>query len=310
MTRANTERPLLENPPQHTLATRLSDALEFSLFYLLRLLPLDFASDIGSFIVRQNIRFNRPWIRQNARANLRTLRPDWDDARVEQGLFSFQDNVGRLMAEFANVHRFYKAGRIEVSDRLQASIDCVKDEPTLMLVVHTGNWEVFPAMFQANGVDIFSFAVAPETWAQRVIASKVRNSLGVTILPPDRRGLHRAKAALNDGQIVAIFADEARDGVSMAPLFGRKPHRKGNLALAVWLAQHTGVRILLGNCVRTSKSRFFLDSVPYFSLPEFDGDPAKGQLEAVAFLNAKIEPLVRDNLDQWYFLDDALTEIG
>lgn len=309
MTMRYTEHPLLENAPPHTVRSRLSDAFEFGMFHLLRLMPIDLASDIGSALARRNIPKNLPHVIESGRANLKRLQADWDEETVERALYSFQDNVGRLMAEFAVLHRLAKAGRIEVDPRPGKRMANIRSAPTLMLVVHTGNWEVFSALYQANGVPFTTFAIPPDTWAQRVIATRVRTRLGATILPPDRRGLHRAKAALLDGEPVAVFCDEARGGVSMAPLFGRRPHRKGNLAIAAWLARQTGCRMTVMNCRRLHKSRFRMHATEFFQLPSSDAPGKERELADVAFLNGKIEPIVRENLDQWYFLDDALDEI-
>lgn len=303
------ERPLLDVPIEHTTTTRIRDLGEYAAFYALRCLPVDWVSDFGSYLARLNIKRNMPHVADNARANLKILCPDWDDERIEKAVLDFQDNAGRVWSEFATLHRLYGQGRLTISPQFEENLRTAKDEPTLMMTVHTGNWEVYPAAFQAMGIDFFTFAIAPETWAQRVIVSKVREQFDITILPPDRRGLHRAKARLLAGGRVAIFPDEARHGQSMAPLFGRKPHRKGNLALAVWLAEQTGARIMLGNCRREGKARFYLDSVPYFHLPKTTLTGQERTLEAVAFLNEQVEPLVRDNLNQWYFLDDSLDEI-
>lgn len=309
MTNSATEQPLLENPPEHTLRSRLNDIYEFSLFRMMRLMPTDFASDVGSYVVRRNIRKNLPEVITKARANVKKLRPDWDDEKVEETVYNFQDNVGRMMIEFSVLTRLYAAGRIEITEQGKRDLEVIHDAPTLMMVVHTGNWEVFPAYFKGIGLDIASFAFPPPTWAQRVIASQIRAELGVTILPPNVRGLVRAEKKLADGGVVAIFADEAREGHTMAPLFGRPPHRKGNLAIAAWLARKTGARILAGHCRRLHKSRFILKSAGFIHMPPEEYDSKEQSLADVAFLNDIIEPMIYENLDQWYFLDDALDEI-
>ena len=43
-----------------------------------------------------------------------------------------------------------------------------------------------------------------------------------------------------------------------------------------------------------------------FTLP----DPGGGLLVDVRFLNDRIEPIIMAHLDQWYFLDDCIEEIG
>lgn len=309
MTVQMTEHPLLENAPPHTLRSRLSDAFEFGMFHLLRLLPIDVASDIGSVLARRNIRKNLPHVIEQGRANLKRLKPEWDDATIEQTLFSFQDNVGRLMAEFATLHRLIDAGRIFVDEASSQHLASVGERPTLLIGLHLGNWEILFPYHDAKGIKVTTFAVPPDTWARRVLASRVRTSFGVTILPPDRRGLHRGHQALKRGGPVLIFCDEARNGITMAPLFGRTAHRKGNLAIAAWLMRQTSCHAMVVHCRRTRKSHLELQASAPFTLQPTEVPFKEHVLQDVTFLNDKIEPIIRENLDQWYFLDDKIEEI-
>lgn len=299
--------PLLEKPPVHTLKSRLWDAYELSFHRLLRHAPIDMVSGIGGSIVRWSVPRNRPWIIEGARRNLRQLRPDLDQAQTDATVRSFLDNVGRLMGEFSVLHRLFGDGRIRFSDELLHAKDRVGERATLALILHTGNWEVIAAALHGYGIPCATFAVPPETWAQRIIATRVRRSLGMTIMPPDVRGLRQARKVLEGGGLAAIFPDEARHGRIMAPLFGRPPHKDGNLAIAAWLARRTGARLIVLSCRRTGNCRFTVSGTSYFDLPPESGGDENQALKDVEFLNGVVEPHVMRNLDQWYFLDDALT---
>lgn len=298
--------PLLEHPPVHTLKSRLQDAAYYALYHLLKHAPIDLASDIGSAVVRRSVPRNRPAIIANARANLHRLRPDLDDTAIEANILSFLDNVGRMMAEFAVLPRLHRAGRITVSEAFERQSRAVSEAPTVVIPLHTGNWEVCAAALHARQMPMTTFAIPPETWAQRVIATKVRKQLGAEILRPDPRGLRDAWMLLQKGGTVSIFCDEAKAGRTMAPLFGRPPHRDGNLAIAAWLARSTGSRIGFLYCRRKNKSRFHIDCSPYFDLPAPQENREQQVLADVAWLNGLMEPIIRANLDQWYFLDNTL----
>jgi KDO2-lipid IV(A) lauroyltransferase len=299
--------PLLENPPPRTISSTLRDGYELGLHALLRRAPIDLASDTGSAIVRWSVPRNRPWIIEGARRNVGLLRPDLESEEIDGFVQRFLDNVGRLMAEFSVLHRLFPAGRVEVTSALDAlSPRRGGWEPTLAIVLHTGNWEVFAAGLHDRGVSCTTFAQPPETWAQRVIASRVRRSFGLSLLHGDVRGLLAARKELEAGGLVAIFGDEARAGRAMAPLFGRPPHRDGNLSVAAWLARKTDARIMVGYARRLEKSRFVLDATTPFRLPAPTRKPSDQILDDVAMLNEVVEPIVRANLDQWYFLDDRI----
>ncbi|MBX9909781.1 MAG: hypothetical protein K2Z25_13845 [Beijerinckiaceae bacterium] len=296
--------PLLANPPKHTLRSRLQDAAYYALYHTLRYAPIDLVSDIGSAFVRWSVPRNRPWIIKGARRNLMLRWPDAEPAVIDKAIHGFLDNVGRLMAEFAVLPRLHDAGRISVTERFERGAAIVTQAPTVAILLHTGNWEVCAAALHARGLSVADFAIPPETWAQRVIATKVRKQLGIQMLSADARGLLDARRELQNGGTVSIFCDEARNGVSMAPLFGRRPHGSGNLATAAWLARKANCRLVVVNCRRLHKSRFLIDATDYFDLPPAASTVETRALADVAFLNAIIEPLILTNLDQWYFLDN------
>lgn len=296
--------PLLANPPVHTLRSRLQDAVYYALYYGLRNAPIDFVSDLGSAFVRWSVPRHRPWVIEGARRNLARHWPDADKAAVDAAIQRFLDNVGRMMAEFAALPRLHQAGRIQVSERFERGAKELTAAPTVAILLHTGNWEVCAAALHARNLSVADFAIPPETWAQRVIATKVRKQLGIRMLSTDAHGLFGARRELQNGGTVSIFCDEARAGIGMAPLFGRPPHRDGNLAVAAWLARKSGSRIVVVNCRRLTKSRFLIDATDYFHLPPEAASGEKRDLDDVAYLNTIIEPIIRANLDQWYFLDN------
>lgn len=298
--------PLLENPPVHTLRSRLQDAVYYALYFVLRFAPIDVVSGIGSAFVRWSVPRNRPWIIRDARKNLERLTGRTDQATSDIAINSFLDNIGRMMAEFAVLPRLHAAGRIKVTDVFERGAIVAKEAPTIAIVLHTGNWEVCAAALHARNLSVADFAIPPETWAQRVIATKVRKQLELRMLSTDSRGLRAARRELQQGGIVSVFCDEARAGRTMAPFFGRPPHRDGNLSIAAWLARDSGARLVVVHCRRVERSNFLVDATDYFHLPPQDGKFDKKSTDDVAYLNGIIEPIVIANLDQWYFLDNSI----
>jgi KDO2-lipid IV(A) lauroyltransferase len=113
-----------------------------------------------------------------------------------------------------------------------------------------------------------------------------------------RQGLRELK----EGRVVAVFGDEGREGRLMAPFFGRPPHVAGNLAVAARLARATDAVIVVNHVLRLPGNRFRVVFHPPRRLP-----PGRRDLLAdVVELNGWIEPIIRENLDQWFFLDDAV----
>lgn len=296
--------PLLANPPAHTLRSRLQDAAYYALYYSLRHAPIDVVSDLGSAFVRWSVPRHRPWVIEGARRNLERHWPGADKATIDTAINRFLDNVGRMMAEFAALPRLHAAGRIQVSARFECGAKELTAAPTVAILLHTGNWEVCAAALHARKLSVADFAIPPETWAQRVIATKVRKQLGVRMLRADGFGLLGARRELQNGGTVSIFCDEARASIGMAPLFGRPAHNKGNLATAAWLARKSNSRLVVVHCRRLKKSRFVIDATDFFHMPPEESSGERQILDDVAYLNAVIEPVILANLDQWYFLDN------
>jgi Kdo2-lipid IVA lauroyltransferase/acyltransferase len=282
----------------------LVDAWEASLHWMLQHIPVETASAIGSFIVRMNVKINRPEIIAGARRNLAIHRPGISEAEIEASVWRFLDNVGRLMSEFSVLLRLQSEGRIELlgAKPVQAINGT---EPIVGIILHTGNWEVFGPALQSAGIEVATFYEPPARAFQRRIAEDTRRNFGFRLLEPNSQGVREAISLLKRNRIVAIFGDEARGGHTMAPLFGRPPHGRGNLALAARLARHTQALIVVGHSERLEGCRFRMHISEPFALP--DGDP--GLLADVAFLNARIERVILANLDRWYFLDDSIAPL-
>jgi len=281
------------------------DLYHLAMHRLLRHAPVSMASAIGGALVRANVRLNRPQIIAGAARNLKRHRPDLTPGDIKAMTWRFLDNVGRHMAECSTLDKMIVQNRITTvgHEHLKALHG---RRPVLALQLHTGNWEMFGPALTHHGIPPAAFYEPPESPTQRRIIEEVRRRVGFTLLTPDMQGIRKALALLKANELVSIGCDEARSGRLMAPLFGREPHDKGNLAIAAKLARRTGAQIVTGHCVRLDGCRFRLQISEPFTLPDPDG----GLLEDVRFLNARIEPIILAHLDQWYFLDDRIEEIA
>jgi len=274
---------------------------------LMKRMPSDWASAFGSFIVRKSVPYTRPGIIPNAKANLKRHKPEATEAELEAMVAQFLDGVGRLMGEYAVMERFIAEGRFEV-EGLEAFRAVAGQEPIIAFGLHTGNWETFGPLFQHAGIPLTSFYAPPEDPFEREIAETSRANFGVELLSPDASGAREGLRRLRQKRVVMIFPDEARGGQSMAPLFGRAPHDKGNLAIAARLARHSGARFVICHSERIAPCRFKLNISAPFALPMVSGKA--DVLADVAYLNGFIEPVIARNIPRWYFLDDSLAEIS
>lgn len=276
-------------------------ALERALHRAMRHLPISFVSDLGARLAWLKIRFIDPAVARKARTNIRHHFPDMPEREIERMVWRFVANVGRLIAEFSIVHRLAPSERMEFVGA-QAARAGVGKIPTIALCLHLGNWEVLASAMQTIGVPVASIAEIPENRAHRDIAGATRGGFNVEVLTPDRAGALRALSILKANGVVAIFPDEKRGDTMMAPLFGRPPHLRGNLALVAKLARRTGAQIVVIYSERLDGVRFRL----HFEEPVRLGEGSGEALADVAFLNGRIEPIILRHLDQWYYLDDSI----
>lgn len=279
-----------------------------ALFYqAMRVLPTDWASAFGSYGVRKNVHLNRSEITAGARRNLRFHRPEASEDQIEAMVEEFLDGVGRVMAEFAVMHRFVRENRLEAHG-LDAFKALVGTRPIIAFGLHTGNWETFGPMFQHAKIPLASFYMPPAGTFDRQIAEQSRARFGVELLSPDARGVRKGMRLLHQNRVVMIFPDEAINGRVRGPLFGREPHTDGNLAIAARLGRHTGACFVICHSRRIAPCRFALNfSVP-FELPSIAGKA--DTLADVAFLNGLIEPIILEQIPRWYFLDDAIDDFA
>ena len=287
------------------LRSQLLGIWYLALLGLLRCAPVRLASATGGLLVRMNVRSNRPEVIAGARKNLAAHRPRDAMADREASINRFIENVGRVMAEFAVLARISDEGRIKLIGN-QEVFGLAGREPIIGILLHTGNWELFGPVLRRAGIHAATFYEPPSNRVARKIAEYTRRASGLELLTPNPRGFRNALAQLQARRIVAIFGDEVRAGTLAAPLFGRPPHSRCNLALAAKLARRTAARIVIAYSKRTGPCHFEM----HFSAPFKLSDANQTVLADVADLNEKIEPIILSLLDQWYYLNDTLGDVA
>ncbi|WP_312361549.1 lipid A biosynthesis lauroyl acyltransferase [Ensifer sp.] len=271
----------------------------------MKLLPMDACSRLGAGLGLFAVpRFHKV-ASQRARQTIRALRPDLNAGEQEA---LFRENCraqGRLMTEFSVVNRLRNNRDRLTLQGLEIIGEAAKAGPVIIVGMHLGNWEVGPTVLQSINVHPHAFYLPPKGRAKAWIAERVRRKAGLRFLPPGAEGIRPAIKILKSGGVVSTFCDEGFAGTIRGPFFDRKPHLEGNLAIAIRLARMTGATICPWYSLRTDGFRFECRALPPIRLPS-EERPGARQLDDILLLNEAIEPIIRANLDQWYFLDNAL----
>lgn len=285
----------------------IGNAGDVTLHYGLKLLPMDAVSAIGAELGRLTFARWRRMAAERARRNLELLRPDLDAAAREAMLDRNWAHQGRLMTEFSVLGRVARSRERVTCRGLMHLRETAGLGAVILAGLHLGNWELAAPIFASQGVHPHAIVVPPRERGRAWIARRVRARNGIRPLPLGRDAVRPMLKALRAGEPVSLFCDEGFRGAIRGPFFGRPPHLEGNLALAVRLAHMTGAPILPFYVLREGEAlRFTFRALPPLHFERGTGDGQANLLHDVARLNATIEPLVRDNIEQWYFLDNRL----
>ncbi|WP_117194133.1 lysophospholipid acyltransferase family protein [Rhizobium terrae] len=283
----------------------LVNALDLAVHFGLKLFTMDACSNFGARIGTFSIpRYHRVAARRG-RDTLARLVPEKSQEEREAILRKNWEAQGRIMTEFSVVNRLLgDLDRITLHN-FERLVDSVRQGPTIIVGMHLGNWEIGPTILHAEGIRPYANYTPPKGRAKAWISARVRQKGGLNFLPPGTQGVRPSVKVLKEGGVISMFCDEGVSGKIRGPLFGRKPHLEGNLAVAVRLARMTGARIAPWYNIRTEGFRFDAFFLPAVVLPPED-KPGARLAEDILLLNSVIEPVILEHLDQWYFLDNSL----
>ncbi len=188
---------------------------------LVRLLPVDLASDLGAFIFKGLGPLTS--LRKLVRKNLDLAFPDKDDAWKARVTVAQWDNLGRTFAELIMMDRISVAnGRIVVEniERLKAIKEAGK--PVVFISGHFANFEIMPSAILEAGIDcqITYRAINNPYIDKRVRTARAR--YGVKLFAP--KGGDGAKEILGGmarGESAALMNDQKFNRGVATPFFGR-----------------------------------------------------------------------------------------
>lgn len=282
-------------------------ALDITAHFALKLLPIDVCSNLGAFLGRVVMRQKYKGAVQNMRRNLGILLPEKSIDERETLITRNCENLGRLMTEFSVLTRICRSHERISTVGLDPLLQAARQGPIVLVTLHLGNWEILSSISKSVGVPFHSFYLPLDNPVEAWVTTRVRRQLGANLLPAGMAGVGPALRILKEGGMVAIFCDEAFSGLIRGPLFDRPAHLKGNLALATRLARRNNAKLAVVHTTRVSTARFECRFGDLITLPERSDMPdLELMLEDVRYLNAFVEPVMMENLHQWYYLHERL----
>jgi KDO2-lipid IV(A) lauroyltransferase len=263
----------------------------------LRLLPVDFASDLGAVLLR--------WIgplsgtQKTVEQNIRIAFPDMPAAERKRLSIAQWENFGRYCFEMALMDRLTPArGRVEVVGAERLADIAGSDEASVYVSGHFANFEVMAAVLMDAGIKC-QVTYRPTNnpyFDKRIIES--RRKYGISMFAPKGeaaaiRGLY---AALKRGEAIAILSDQKFNEGITDHFFGQ-PARSATGAIRLVL--RTGARLQLGYIERVKSARFRAVVCEPIYLENTD-DPAADLAHGVRLINAFLEERVRARPEEWW----------
>jgi KDO2-lipid IV(A) lauroyltransferase len=295
----------------HWLRDMPLDGLQWLAFHVLSVLPITFVSAFGGRFARLVAPRLFPDAVLRAVTNLRWLEPTWSETKVREVALRHFEGIGRLRAEFCVLHRLIPGGRVSIENGALAR-RTMRDGPVILVGMHIANWEVLGPVLAEFGIPVFDVYEPQPSRMQTRLALTVRARTGPEGSVAYARSGNAARAAvkwLREGGTLIMFCDEAVNGLSAAPFFGRPPHLESNYAFAARLARMSSATLLPFHVLRHRGCRFTLRFGEPIRLGPTDG-PGDQVLADVALLNGIVEPIVRAHLDQWFWLDWSFATVN
>lgn len=287
-------------------ATRLSFSLklryfaEAALFFpfmaLFRLLGIDAASALGSFIGRHI--FYRLPPANTARQNLLAAYPDKSKAEREHIVREVCDNLGRVVAEYAHLGKmtFGTGGRVKVEGVEYAREATQLGKGVIFVSGHFANWEVMPVAAQHSGVEgAIVYRPPNNPFVDRWI-SRQRSKQGPREqITKSAQGTRRIFTLLRRSKCIFMLVDQKTYQGVPAPFYGRDALTTSAPAS---LALKMGVALVPTSCERLDGARFVVRVHPPITMTpsgDFDADV----LALTKKINETIEAIVRYRPSQW-----------
>ncbi|MTI46109.1 KDO2-lipid IV(A) lauroyltransferase [Roseibium hamelinense] len=282
------------------------DGLASVLFHhMVRAMPTGFATWFGAVSAPSaQRRYQKRIFAQRIARNFKALTcgRKHNATTQQQRLNRWWLNTGRTLSEFAIVNRLWRDGRIEVHGREHLESARALGGPLIFTSVHLSTWEaVFVAVHHGlAGPSIGPFQPEPNRFTNHII-HQLRKRRNQYLFPPGQKSAYRLRRLLEAGETsLTIFIDEVRERQVHIPFFGREMPSKGNGIAAIKLANACGGTIVPLYLTRLPGTRFKLTICP----PVARSDGTYPIASTLSALNEVYEPVVLENLEEWYMLSE------
>ncbi len=272
----------------------LAEVIMLLLFFsLFRLMPLDWASALGSKL-GQWIGPCLKW-HKVAAYNLQLAFPEWDTQKRKQTLRAMWNNLGRTFAETPWLGTRTMAKRIHISDEVKSTIQQYRDHEAACIFIggHLANWEIVPWVGKLCDTPITSIYRHVNNPYVDAVYHKIRKRYCDELQPKGKRGAKALLQTMRKGGQAGLLVDQKQnDGLKVA-FFS---HSAATSAAAAEMALRFNASITPIRCIRQQGCNFVVE-IDTLSVSEDD------EVETVMLkINQQLETWITEYPSQWLWV--------
>ena len=277
---------------------RLRYALETAAAYIVyaffRVLPLDKASAAGGWIgKRVGMRLSAT---KTARKTLAAAFPEKDENEREKIILGMWDNLGRVAAEYAHLHRIWQRVDLHGKEFIAPIRDSGK--PAIFCSAHLANWEVPAIAAKKYGLDISLVYRKPNNPGVDSLLRHARDSGASGHIQKGHEGAREMLAVLKRNGALGILMDQKLNEGIAIPFFGRDAMTAPALA---HFALRFGCPVHPTRIERVNGCHFKMTIHPALQIPK-TGDQEHDTRVMLTEINRLLESWIRARPEQWLWI--------
>ena len=265
-------------------------------FFLVRLLPLKIASNIGGRLGKWI--GPRIGITRRARRNLARAFPEKTPQQIEHIIHGMWENLGRVLFEYPLLSRIDMHRDVEIIGA--EHLDALRDDnkPGILFAGHFANWEIVPMVPGTRNLTTHIFYRAPNNPYVGDLFMRNHLDTGSEMIPKGPKGARQGLKVLSQGGHLGMLIDQKmNDGIAI-PFFGRDAMTAPALAQ---LALKYDCPVVAGRIDRLVGAKFRVTFYPPLDIEKTDDHHADVR-RIMGQVNGILEEWVRARPEHWLWL--------
>ena len=279
---------------KHPLRYALETIAAYTVYGLFRVLPLDTASAMGGWIGRHvGMCLSAT---DTARQNLAMAFPEKSADEREKIVHGMWDNLGRVAAEYAHLHRIWQRVELIGAEMLPGIRDSGK--PAIFCAAHLANWEVCAIAAKKHGLDINLVYRKPNNPGVDSLLRHARNSGATGHIQKGSAGAREMMSVLRKNGVLGVLIDQKLNEGMAIPFFGRDAMTAPALA---HFALRFGCEVYPTRLERLKGCNFRMTVYPALETQR-TGDQEQDTRAMLVKINNLLESWIRERPAQWLWI--------